>query len=103
MSAEQARPAWSSVFEEGSVAQLERIEYLDDVTPDWAWGGSTGAGVKVAVIDSGVDASHPAVGRVEGYLSVEGPTGGVVSDEPHDDAFGHHSVRRDHSLARAGV
>ncbi len=27
---------------------------------EWAWGGSTGAGVKVAVVDSGVDADHPA-------------------------------------------
>lgn len=89
MSAEQARPAWSSAFEAASVRQIEPIGYLDDITPEWAWGGSTGKGVKVAVVDSGVDASHPAVGGVDGYLSVEGPTGAVISREPHDDAFGH--------------
>jgi subtilisin len=86
---EQPRPAWSSAFEADAVRPIEPIPHLDNITAEWAWGGSSGEGVKVAVIDSGVEASHPAVGRVDGYLSVEGPTGAVVSVEPHDDAFGH--------------
>ena len=64
---------------------------LDEVSPAWAWGGSTGAGVKVAIIDSGVDAAHPAVGDVQGYVAIsEDADGALVYDEtPHDDLFGH--------------
>jgi subtilisin family serine protease len=88
LTAEDARPAWA--FTGGSVQPVEAIPFLDGITPDWAWGGSDGRGVKVAVIDSGVDASHPAVGRVDGYLAVEARGGEIVtSDEPHEDAFGH--------------
>ncbi len=84
---ETGRPAWA--FDATSVRSIEAIPNIDDVTADWAWGGSTGRGVKVAVIDSGIDATHPAVGGVSGYVSVGGPDGGVLSEEPHDDAFGH--------------
>jgi len=35
------------------------------IEKDWAWGGASGAGVTVAVVDSGVDAAHPAVGAVD--------------------------------------
>jgi subtilisin family serine protease len=64
---------------------------LDKVTRDWAWGGSNGRGVKVAVIDSGIDATHPAVGGgVTRYVAItEGPTGLVYDTEPHTDAYGH--------------
>jgi subtilisin family serine protease len=62
------------------------------MTPEWAWGGSTGAGVLVAVLDSGIDADHPAVnGNISGYLElVDGPDNGLMPKfEPHEDAFGH--------------
>jgi len=36
-----------------------------------AWGGATGEGVTVAVIDSGIDAGHPAVGHVARSVSIE--------------------------------
>jgi len=63
---------------------------MDDITPEWAWGGSTGQGVKVAVIDSGIDASHPAVGGVSGYVDItDGPDGLVYDTEPHADSYGH--------------
>jgi subtilisin len=83
------RPAWSSVFEAGTVPPVEAILPVDDITRDWALGGSTGKGIRVAVIDSGVEAEHPAVKGVAGYVSVEGPAGGVFNEGPHDDAFGH--------------
>jgi subtilisin family serine protease len=84
---ETGRPAWA--FESASVPPIEAIANLEDITDEWAWGGSTGRGVKVAVIDSGIEATHPAVGGVNGYVSLEGPDGTVVSVEPHDDVFGH--------------
>ena len=87
MTLDPLRPAWA--FEATSVRPIERISHFDDITAEWAWGGSTGQGVKVAVIDSGIDAAHAAVNGVSGYLSVEGRAGTIVSDEPHEDLFGH--------------
>jgi len=85
------RPAWSSQFSPDILKILEPLLPFDEVTPEWAWGGSTGAGVKVAVIDSGIDAEHPAVGgRVGGYIAVtDGPLGLLHDTEPHDDSYGH--------------
>ena len=85
------RPAWSSAFAPGTVRRLDPILPLDGIDREWAYGGSTGRGVKVAVIDSGVDADHPALGgRVEGYVAItEGPDGLVYDTEPHEDVFGH--------------
>jgi subtilisin family serine protease len=62
-----------------------------EVTPEWAWGGSTGKGVKVCIVDSGVEGSHPAVGgMLRGGVIVERTEEGpVVREEPHDDLFGH--------------
>jgi subtilisin family serine protease len=66
---------------------------LDTLTTEWAWNGSAGEGVKVAVIDSGIDATHPAIsGRVAGYLSVveDAHTGAVSFDTArHTDTYGH--------------
>lgn len=87
MTKDTPRPAWG--FEATSMPRVESIPHFDDVTPEWAFAGSTGNGVKVAVIDSGIDANHPAIGRVDGYLSVEGPDGAEVSKDPHGDVFGH--------------
>jgi subtilisin family serine protease len=84
-------PSWSAPFVGDSIRVVEPIPRLDELTADWAWGGSRGAGVKVAVIDSGIDAAHPAVGRsVDSYVSISAGDDGLVYDEqPHDDAFGH--------------
>jgi subtilisin len=62
-----------------------------EITEEWAWGGSTGQGVKVCIVDSGIDADHPAVGgMVRGGIVVErGADGPVVHEEPHGDLFGH--------------
>jgi subtilisin family serine protease len=64
---------------------------LRSIDAEWAWGGTAGAGVKVAVIDSGIDASHPAIGRPpSGYVTVQRTAGGLTYDPaPHDDAYGH--------------
>jgi len=86
----EPHPAWSAPFERGALRELEPVLPLENITPEWAWGGSTGRGVKVAVVDSGIDASHPAVGHVEGWVAVdEGPSGIVFDTAPHEDLFGH--------------
>jgi subtilisin len=63
----------------------------EEVTPEWAWGGATGKGIKVCVVDSGIEADHPALhGMVRGGVVVEsGPEGLIVKEEPHGDLFGH--------------
>ena len=84
------QPSWSAAFSDEELASVERIAPIEHMTREWAWEGSTGAGVKVAVIDSGIDADHPAIGgRVE-YVSVKERDGEIVFDEePHGDDFGH--------------
>src|SRR5262245_57317762 len=86
------RPAWSEQFALDALQMLSPIEPIEAITRDWAWEGSTGAGVKVAVIDSGIEVTHPALGDrgVQGFVAIsEGPDGLVYDTEPHDDAFGH--------------
>jgi subtilisin len=41
------------------------------IDKEWAWGGASGAGITVAVVDSGIDAGHPAVGRVERAVALQ--------------------------------
>jgi subtilisin len=61
-----------------------------DLTPQWAWGGSTGRGVRVAVVDSGIELDHPRVGRVDGSFVVEKDDDGCrVVPGAGGDACGH--------------
>jgi subtilisin family serine protease len=86
------RPAFSAAFEPERLQTLEALLPVEDITPEWAWGGATGKGVKVAVVDSGVDADHPVIdGRVAGYMavSVAGLDEVVFDDSPHEDTSGH--------------
>ena len=62
-------PAWGS-----PVARLPdepfEITELGPVTGEWAWGGADGAGVRVCLLDSGVDPDHPRVGSVDRRMEV---------------------------------
>jgi subtilisin family serine protease len=70
--AESARLAWSAPFAAEALRRLTASGPIGQITREWAWGGSTGRGVKVAVIDSGVEADHPAVaGAVKSGVIVE--------------------------------
>ena len=61
MSADPNLPAWSEQFTEEAIQQLTASGPLAKLSPEWAWGGSTGKGVRVAVVDSGVEYDHPAL------------------------------------------
>jgi subtilisin len=70
--ADSDRPAWSSQFAPDSIRTLTSAGPLGGITREWAWGGSTGEGVRVAVIDSGVEFDHPALeGCVVGGIAIE--------------------------------
>jgi subtilisin len=63
-------PAWS--LPAGGARSLELpTDWPGRVTREWAWGGSTGKGVRVCILDSGVQADHPLVGELEGAVAVE--------------------------------
>jgi subtilisin len=65
-------PAYSQQFLPGSILPLPSSGPIAEITPEWAWGGSTGEGVRVAVVDSGIECEHPAVGgRVRDGVIVE--------------------------------
>ncbi|GAA0679194.1 hypothetical protein GCM10010193_35940 [Kitasatospora atroaurantiaca] len=60
------------------------------ITPEWAWGGSTGRGVRVCVVDSGVERDHPLVGRVDGsYVVLKDEDGIRVEPTGTGDTCGH--------------
>jgi subtilisin len=87
---ERQLPAWS--LPAGSAESLELpTEWPGRVTREWAWGGSTGEGVKVCILDSGVDAGHPLVGQIEGAVAVEvGADDDVtVVEDAEGDLAGH--------------
>lgn len=72
MSDEEIRPAWSQQFTKEAVRALTAEGPLAGITREWAWGGSTGKGVRVAIVDSGVEHDHPALGNaVRGGVLVE--------------------------------
>ena len=87
-----AKPAWAEQFDAGALAPAPSFPLVTPITREWAWGDATGAGVKVAVIDSGIDASHPAVGSVAGAVALEYDEENDdvrATEGPHDDLFGH--------------
>jgi subtilisin len=85
-----ALPAWSLPRD-----AVDRIALPDDwperVTREWALGGSTGKGVRVCILDSGVDATHPLVGGLESAVVISiGDDEEVIADEDTEgDVSGH--------------
>jgi subtilisin family serine protease len=62
-------PAWSLPADAVERIRLE-IEWPDRVTREWALEGATGEGVRVCVLDSGVEPDHPKVGKVSDAVAV---------------------------------
>ncbi len=84
-------PAWSAAFEDDRLAEVVALPLGD--AREWAFGGATGAGVKVAVIDSGIDGDHPRVRGIAGAVAMESDpdADGGVRAVPglHEDLVGH--------------
>jgi len=91
----RALPAWSSQFSPESLREIAALGPIGEIDRQWAWGGSRGEGVRVAVIDSGIEHDHPAIeGCVHGgtVVEVEEQASGkvrYVDDDPPTDIFGH--------------
>ena len=85
-------PAWSGAFAPDALTETEALP-LPSPTREWAFGSATGRGVKVAVVDSGVDADHPRVGGVAGSVAIEADPGSASGfkavEGPHEDLVGH--------------
>src|SRR3954465_14607895 len=85
----QPGPGLTWRLRDKSPADIGMLADGEGVTPQWAWGGATGRGVRVCVVDSGVEPDHPMVGPVDGSWVVA-PTGDgsggveVVPTEPRD-------------------
>jgi len=72
MTEEDSLPAYSHQFSPAVIQELIAAGPIAQITPEWAWGGSTGQGVRVAVVDSGIEHDHPAVGgAVRGGVIIE--------------------------------
>src|SRR5258706_1409331 len=87
----QSLPAWSEPFATDQRAGLRRLAPFEAIDRAWAFGDGSGAGVVVAVVDSGVEGAHPAVGgalRESVRVELQGDDAMVVADEPVD-AVGH--------------
>lgn len=61
--ADEELPAWSMRRDDPRAHALA-AGLPPGVDRDWAWAGATGAGVSVAIVDSGVDGEHELVGGV---------------------------------------
>jgi subtilisin family serine protease len=88
---ETVLPAWSGPFLAERRSSLGHDSPFVGFDREAAWGGATGSGVRVAVIDSGVDPGHPAVEGVARSVKVnrEGDDYTVVDDADRLDMVGH--------------
>ena len=90
--ADEELPAWAEAFTPDALARLARRRHLQAIDREWAFGSSTGRGMTVAVIDSGLERDHPALlGRVVESVAVEIDDEGeptIVADDL-GDLYGH--------------
>jgi subtilisin len=83
-------PAWSMPAEVHHEAAFD-IDLFPGVDAEWAWGGVDGEGVRVCLLDSGVDGSHPRVAPIEKAWQVahDGERGLQVEECEPQDSAGH--------------
>ena len=83
-------PAWSLPRDAGGRIALPN-PLPARVDREWALAGSTGAGVRVCILDSGVEVDHPLVGGLAGAVAVTVDDEGRPVPEPDTsgDTCGH--------------
>ena len=88
---EDLRPAWSLPAGQAADRIVLPVEWPVQVTREWAWGESTGKGVSVCILDSGVDAGHELVGEVSQAVAVSLDADGqaVIEEDTEGDLCGH--------------
>src|SRR3954471_25028764 len=90
-------PAWSLPRE--AAAHITIASALPDtVDRDWAFAGSRGAGVRVCILDSGVERDHPLVGELAGAVAISLDESGAPVASPDDEGD-----RCGHGTACAGI
>ena len=106
-------PAWSDAFTPDARAGLLRTRSFGTMDRRAAFGDRQGHGVTVAIIDSGVEPAHPAIGGgLARSLQIEAGDDGprVVDDPDRVDLVGHGTAcagmvrasRRKRSSSRSG-
>jgi len=82
-------PAWSLAADASDAIRLSS-PWPERVTREWAWGGATGAGVRVCVLDSGIELDHPLIGPVQHSVAVTKSEEGIsIDDDDSGDLCGH--------------
>jgi subtilisin family serine protease len=87
---EEELPAWSLAAAGADGIRLE-VGWPRSLDRDWAYGGATGAGVRVCILDSGIEAAHPLVGPVQEAWAVTVDEEGEahVEEDTVGDQVGH--------------
>jgi subtilisin family serine protease len=83
-------PAWS--LPAGAADRISiGVDWPEQVTREWAFGGSTGKGVRVCILDSGIEAGHPRVGGVDGAVAFHRLEDGEIElvEDTEGDLCGH--------------
>jgi subtilisin family serine protease len=86
----EAMPAWS--LTSAAAAEIGIVNALPErVDAEWAFAGATGDGIKVCILDSGVEPEHPLVGGLAGAVAITlGPDGEpIAEDDGEGDLCGH--------------
>jgi len=73
-------PAWSLPRDAAERITIDN-PLPERVDAEWAFGSATGKGVRVCILDSGVEAGHPLVGEIESAVAITLDEDG----EPHAD------------------
>jgi subtilisin family serine protease len=82
-------PAWSLPADAAKDIELPAA-WPAEVTREWAWGGATGRGVRVCILDSGVERGHPRVGEVDRSVAVKlDGDEATVAEDNEGDLCGH--------------
>ena len=86
---DESLPAWSMPAE--AAKKISIGDWPEQVTREWAWGGATGKGVRVCILDSGVEPNHPLVGPLAGAVAVQRGEDDEITIEPDEegDLCGH--------------